>query len=101
MPSVRTTLVIAGHILSPLFSSVQDPTSFLYKFFFPSLAPVDVAKAVIAALDEQHSRVLYMPFYAHLVPFVHVLPSYVRDFAQWVSPWSLCKTRILTEGVCR
>ena len=84
-PGVRTTLVIAGHMLTPLFSSVRHPASFLYRFFFPSLMPVDVAKSVIAALDEQHSRVLYMPFYAHFVPLLHVFPSYLRDLAQWVS----------------
>ena len=84
-PGVRTTLVIAGHMLTPLFSSVRHPASFLYRFFFPSLMPVDVAKSVIAALDEQHSRVLYMPFYAHFVPLLHVCPSYIRDLAQWVS----------------
>ncbi len=71
--------------MTPLFSTVRQPTSLLYKFCFPSLAPVDVAKSVIAALDEQHSRVLYMPFYAHFVPFLHVFPSYLRDLAQWVS----------------
>ncbi|KAI0750965.1 retinal short-chain dehydrogenase/reductase [Daedaleopsis nitida] len=84
-PRVRTTLLIAGHIMTPLFSAVRQPTTLFHKFFFPSLAPVDVAKAIIAALDEQHSRVLYMPFYAHFVPLLHVFPSYLRDFAQWVT----------------
>lgn len=84
-PTVRTTLVIAGHILTPLFSAVRHPASWLYKFFFPSLPPVDVTKAIIAALDEQHSRVIYLPFYAHFVPYLHVFPSYLRDLAQWVS----------------
>ncbi|PIL37304.1 hypothetical protein GSI_00997 [Ganoderma sinense ZZ0214-1] len=84
-PSVRTTLVIAGHILTPLFSTVRHSKSWFYKFFFPSLPPVDVAKAIIAALDEQHSRVTYLPFYAHFVPYLHVFPSYLRDLAQWVT----------------
>ncbi|KAI0677386.1 retinal short-chain dehydrogenase/reductase [Trametes maxima] len=84
-PAVRTTLLIAGHISTPLFAAAQHPKSFFYKFFFPSLAPVDVAKAIIAALDEQHSRVLYMPFYAHFVPLVHIFPSFLRDFAQWIT----------------
>ena len=83
-PGVRTTLVIAGHIMTPLFATVRHPASFLYKFFFPSLMPVDVAKSIIAALDEQHSRVLYMPFYAHFVPLLHMFPSFLRDLAQWV-----------------
>ncbi|KAI0722812.1 retinal short-chain dehydrogenase/reductase [Earliella scabrosa] len=84
-PGVRTTLLIAGHVMTPLFSSVRHPRSFFYKFFFPSLVPVDVAKALIAALDDQHSRVLYMPFYAHFVPLLHMFPSYLRDLAQWIT----------------
>ncbi|RPD67000.1 retinal short-chain dehydrogenase/reductase [Lentinus tigrinus ALCF2SS1-7] len=84
-PGVRTTLVVAGHIMTPLFATVRHPKSFFYKFFFPSLMPVDVAKAIIAALDEQHSLVLYMPFYAHFVPLLHMFPSYLRDLAQWVT----------------
>ena len=88
-PGVRTTLLVAGHIMTPLFSTVRNPKNFFHKFFFSSLVPIDVAKAIIAALDEQHSRVLYMPFYAHFVPLLHVFPSYLRDLAQWVSTISL------------
>ncbi|OBZ76728.1 Short-chain dehydrogenase/reductase family 16C member 6 [Grifola frondosa] len=84
-PGVRTTLLIAGTILTPLFSTVRLPSSWLFHFFFPSMPPVDVAKTVIAALDEQHSRVLYMPFYAHFVPLLHMCPSFIRDLAQWVT----------------
>ncbi|CAL1701243.1 unnamed protein product [Somion occarium] len=84
-PGVRTTLLIAGHILTPLFSTVRLSQSRLYKFFVPSLAPITIAKAVIAALDEQHSRVIYLPFYAHFVPYLWVMPSFIRDFAQWLS----------------
>lgn len=84
-PEVRTSLLIAGHMMSPLFATARHPKNFLYRFFFPSLAPVDVAKAVIATLDERHSRVLYLPFYVHFVPLLHMFPSFLRDFAQWVS----------------
>ena len=50
-PGVRTTLVIAGHIMTPLFGTVRHPASFLYKFIFNSLMAVDVAEAIVAALD--------------------------------------------------
>ena len=88
-PSIRTTLVLPGHILTPLFSTVTLPRNRFFQFFFPSLAPITVAKAVIAALDEQHSRTIFLPFYAHFVPLLHVFPSYLRDLAQWVS-YSSC-----------
>ncbi|EMD40937.1 hypothetical protein CERSUDRAFT_149498 [Gelatoporia subvermispora B] len=84
-PGVRTTLLVAGHVFTRLFSTVRLSQSWLYRFFVPSVPPVDVAKAVIAALDDQHSRVLYLPFYAHFVPFLQLCPSFVRDFAQWLS----------------
>ena len=61
------------------------PQEWWYKFLVPSLAPVTVAKEIITALDEQHSRTIYLPFYANFVPLLPILPSYLRDFAQWVS----------------
>lgn len=42
-------------------------------------------KAIITVLDEQHSRTIYLPFYANFTPVLSLLPSYLRDFAQWVS----------------
>ncbi|KAL4249096.1 short-chain dehydrogenases/reductases (SDR) family protein [Abortiporus biennis] len=41
--------------------------------------------AVISALDEQHSQIIYLPFYANFVPFLAIMPSFVRDFGQWLS----------------
>ena len=42
-------------------------------------------KAIITVLDEQHSRTVYLPFYANFTPLLSLLPSYLRDLAQWVS----------------
>ncbi|GBE79942.1 Dehydrogenase RED2 [Sparassis crispa] len=84
-PSVRTTLMIPGHVVTGLFSTVQLPVSPLHRFFFPSLAPVTVVKAVITALDEQHSRTIYLPFFANFTPLFPLFPSFLRDLAQWVS----------------
>jgi hypothetical protein len=43
-----------------------------------------VVKAIIAALDEQHSQTIYLPFFANFTPLLRVFPSFLRDFAQWV-----------------
>ena len=83
-PGVRTTLVVPGHTRTRLFSSVSLPQSGWYKFLVPSLDPVTIAKAVIAALDDQHSRTIYLPFYANFAPFLPLMPSFIRDFGQWV-----------------
>ncbi|EIN10537.1 hypothetical protein PUNSTDRAFT_43416 [Punctularia strigosozonata HHB-11173 SS5] len=84
-PGVRTTLFVPGHILTPMFSRANYPSGRLYQFFFPSLHPVEVAKAVIRAIDDQHSQTVYMPFFANFAPFLRSLPSFLRDFAQWVT----------------
>ena len=83
-PKIRTTLVIPGHVLTPLFSHITLPTSTLYKFFVPSLPPVAVVKAIITAMDEQHSKTIYLPFYTNFVGLLGLVPSFVRDAAQWV-----------------
>ncbi|KAJ3479327.1 hypothetical protein NLI96_g9138 [Meripilus lineatus] len=84
-PSVRTTLMVPGHIMTPLFSTVRLSQSWLFKFLVPSLAPITVAKHIIAALDDQHSQVIYAPFYVNFTPLLRLMPSFARDFAQWVS----------------
>jgi NAD(P)-dependent dehydrogenase (short-subunit alcohol dehydrogenase family) len=84
-PKIRTTLVLPGHTLTPLFATVQLPSSKFFKFFAPSLAPITVVKAIIQALDEQHSRTICLPIFTQLVPFVQLLPSFARDLFQWAS----------------
>ncbi|KAI0053646.1 retinal short-chain dehydrogenase/reductase [Auriscalpium vulgare] len=84
-PKIRTTLVVPGHVYTPLFSTVTLSESRIFRFFVPSLDPVTVTKKVIAALDEQHSRTLYLPFYVHFAPYLRIVPTFVRDFGQWLS----------------
>lgn len=84
-PQIRTTLVVAGHVLTPMFGSVKFPPFALHRFVFPSVPPVTVVKRIISALDEQHSQVIMVPFFVYFTPFLTYLPSFVRDLAQWVS----------------
>lgn len=84
-PKVRTTLVLPGRLATPMFSQMNASKSNFHKFFTPMVHPISVVKAIITALDEQHSVDIYMPFYAHFVPYVRLLPSFGRDFFQWVS----------------
>jgi hypothetical protein len=83
-PKVRTTLLMPGHIQTPMFSRTAWPRSRIWKFFVPSLPPITVAKAVIRALDNQHSETIYMPFYANFAFALRAMPSFARDFCQWV-----------------
>jgi hypothetical protein len=83
-PKIRTTLVVPGYVTTPLFSHITLPSNAFYKFFVPSIAPVALVKAIITALDEQHSKTIYLPFYTHFAGALALVPSFVRDFAQWV-----------------
>jgi len=82
---VRTTLVCPGHILTPMFGDLNLGTNWLRRFMMPALAPITVAKAVIAALDSSFSQTIYLPFFVNFAPYFGMLPSFSRDFVQWVS----------------
>jgi len=84
-PQIRTTLVLPGYTLTPLFSSVPFPKNPIYRFFVPPVVPVTIVKAIITALDSQHSQILNMPFYTHFAPALRLLPSFLRDLGQWLS----------------
>jgi len=80
-PAIRTTLVCPGHIHTALFATLNAPS----QFFFPTLHPIDIVKRVIKALDETHSQTIYLPFYAHFMPALQLLPDFVSDFSSWIS----------------
>ncbi|GLB34049.1 putative short-chain dehydrogenases reductases (SDR) family protein [Lyophyllum shimeji] len=84
-PQIRTTLVTPGHILTPLFKTLSVPNTAFYKFFFPSVQPITVVKRIIAALDEQHSQQISVPFYTNFVPYQRHLPSFLHDFVGWIA----------------
>jgi len=92
--SIRTTLLAPGYIHTSLFSnsrfvsSKSNPSPLprsLQRFLAPPLPPHVVVKAIIAALDEQESRDIYLPWFVNFVPAVRILPSWGRDFFQWIS----------------
>uniref|UniRef100_A0A8H7Y088 Short-chain dehydrogenase/reductase 3 n=1 Tax=Psilocybe cubensis TaxID=181762 RepID=A0A8H7Y088_PSICU len=84
-PEIRTTLVCPGHVLTPMFKTVSLPTYLGFSFLAPSIHPVTLVKKVIAALDDQHSQIIFLPFYVNFVPYVSHLPSFLRDAFQWIS----------------
>lgn len=84
-PKIRTTVIIPGHILTPMFQTFSLGQAWWTKFIFPSLHPITMVKTIIAALDEQHSRTIYLPLYVQISPYLRIMPSFIRDFVQWVS----------------
>ena len=69
-PEIRTVLVTPGQLSTPLFYGVQTPNS----FFAPVVEPVDVAKEIIAAVDNGKSINVGVPLYARWVDWYNVLP---------------------------
>jgi NAD(P)-dependent dehydrogenase (short-subunit alcohol dehydrogenase family) len=84
-PQIRTTIVCAGLVLTPMFETVTLPTFPLFSFLCPSIHPVTVVKRVIAALDDQQSQTILLPFYTNFIPYIQHLPSFLRDLVQRIS----------------
>jgi NAD(P)-dependent dehydrogenase (short-subunit alcohol dehydrogenase family) len=84
-PKIRTTLVTPGHILTPMFKTIKFPEYRMFSFLAPSVHPVTVVKQIVAALDEQYSQTVVLPFYVHFIPFANLLPSFVQDVCRWAT----------------
>lgn len=69
-PKMRTVLVTTGQMSTPLFHGVRTPSG----FFAPVVEPIEVAREVIAAIDEGRSAAVGMPLYARWVDWYNVLP---------------------------
>ncbi len=74
-PEVRTVLVTPGQLSTPLFYGVQTPNA----FFAPVVEPVDVAKAVIKAIDNGHNAAIGMPLYARWMDWYNVMPLGIQQ----------------------
>lgn len=81
---IRTTFVVPGHVRTPLFGSINPPSR-LVAFLAPTIGPHTIAKAIIAALDTDQSREIYLPLYGGWLWAVKGFPSWGRDFLIWVS----------------
>lgn len=88
-PSIRTTLLLPGHIMTDLFGNINLPQNRLFRFFAPSLQPRLIVKQIISALDDQEGRVIRMPLYTNFARVgsmaAGLVPGWGRDFCQWMS----------------
>ena len=80
-PQIRTVLVTPGQLSTPLFYGVQTPNRFLA----PVVEPVDVAKEVIAAIDNGRNAAIGMPLYARWINWYTVLPVGLQAVARRVA----------------
>jgi NAD(P)-dependent dehydrogenase (short-subunit alcohol dehydrogenase family) len=80
-PDIRMVLVTPGQVSTPLFYGVQTPNSFLA----PVVEPIDVAKAIISAVDNGYSTSIALPLYARWIDWFNVLPIGVQQVARRVA----------------
>jgi NAD(P)-dependent dehydrogenase (short-subunit alcohol dehydrogenase family) len=80
-PQIRTVLVTPGQLSTPLFYGVQTPN----RFIAPVVEPVDVAKEVIAAIDNGRNAAIGMPLYARWIDWYNVLPLGLQAVARRLS----------------
>lgn len=79
--SVRTTLVTPGQLSTPLFAGVETPSN----FFGPVVSPVELAKAIVEAVERGESGEISLPLYAKWIGILGVLPFSLQRLARWMS----------------
>lgn len=80
-PEIKTVLITPGQLSTPLFYGVQTPSSFIA----PVVEPVEVAKEIVAAIDQGKGATTGMPLYARWVDWYSVLPAGVQVLARKIS----------------
>ncbi|KAG9292948.1 hypothetical protein G9A89_016310 [Geosiphon pyriformis] len=83
---VRTTLVCPGKVGTELFAGVEVSSP----FFTPQLAPLDVVKAIITALDKNEGDDILIPYYVNLLPIIRFLPGFMIDLMRKFSGLDEC-----------
>lgn len=79
--SIKTTLVTPGQLSTPLFAGVQTPSN----FFGPVVEPVELARAVVQAIERGESGEISLPLYAKWIGVLGVLPYSLQRLARWLS----------------
>ena len=65
---MKTTLVVAGQLYTPLFYGVHTPSTFIA----PIVEPLDVARQVVAAIEKRVGGEIYAPWY---VGYMYTSPT--------------------------
>ncbi|KAL5336471.1 hypothetical protein BJX70DRAFT_278118 [Aspergillus crustosus] len=78
---VKTVLVESGQIGTPLFKSIQTPSS----FFAPVLEPIRVAQGIVSMIDKGNSGVIRLPTFAKLANWYAISPAGLQGIARYLS----------------
>ena len=77
---VKTTLVVAGQMYTPLFYGVHTPSTFLA----PIVEPLDVARQIVSAVEERRAGEIYAPWYAGWMWGLRGIPVSLAWFVRWL-----------------
>ena len=65
---VKTTLVVAGQLYTPLFYGVKTPSTFIS----PVVEPLDLARQIVSAIESRQGGEIYIPWYVENM-YIHHL----------------------------
>ncbi|CAG8631683.1 230_t:CDS:2, partial [Paraglomus occultum] len=74
--NVRCTLVCPGQVETGMF----DGVSCKYPFFAPTLAPIEIVKKIITALDKNETSDILIPYHVNMMPVLRALPGFLNDW---------------------
>ncbi|KAJ9191612.1 hypothetical protein DTO166G4_1068 [Paecilomyces variotii] len=92
---VKMLLVEIGQMSTPLFDRIKTPN----RFFAPVLEPVQVAQAIISAVDNGKGGVIRLPAFATLVNLYAALPVGVQRIARYLSGIDTAVAKSAAENV--
>ena len=78
---VRTILVTPGQLATPLFGTLETPST----FFGPVVEPVELARAIVKMVDVGESGEISMPLYARWIEWTKILPASMDKVVRWFS----------------
>lgn len=66
---IKTTLVVAGQLYTPLFYGVRTPSTFIA----PVVEPLELAKQIVAAIENRQGGEIFAPWYVGYMYFHSLL----------------------------
>ncbi len=68
--NIKTLLVIPGQMATSMFAGIKTPSN----FFAPVVEPIDMAKAIVKAVEDGRNDEIALPLYAGWIHLLGVLP---------------------------
>ncbi|WFD39048.1 uncharacterized protein MJAP1_002018 [Malassezia japonica] len=80
-PRVRTSVVTPTKVRTLLGHVLKDNDN---KFLNPTLEPIQVATAIVDAINSGLSQAISQPLTTKMLPFVRAMPDWYRALVEWI-----------------